>query len=72
MKVGTGRDKYPVMIKISFYPLTNKSPVLYLFGEIHVNAKIEPHPQKQNKIEQKTYSARFSSQNKENMKKHLL
>lgn len=49
MKVGTGRDKYPVVIKISFYPLTNKSPVIYLFGEIHVNAKIDSHLQKQNK-----------------------
>lgn len=46
MKVGTERDKCPVVIKIYFYPLSNKSPVIYLFGEIHVNPKIDPHLQK--------------------------
>lgn len=46
MKVGTGKDKCPVVIKISFHPLSNKSPVIYVFGEIHVNPKIDPHLQK--------------------------
>lgn len=35
-----------MVIKISFYPLSNKSPVIYLFGEIHVNPKIDLHLQK--------------------------
>lgn len=48
MKVGTGRDKCPVVIKISFYPLSNKSPVIYLFGGNSCKSKNRSPPSKKN------------------------
>lgn len=46
MKVGSGRSKSPVVIKIFFYLASNKSSVIYLFGEIHVHPKIDLYLQK--------------------------
>lgn len=71
MKVGNGGDKSPVVIKISFYPLTNKSLVIYLFEEMHVNPKIDPHLQKENKTKRSPTQHVSHLRTKGMWKKHI-